>query len=152
MNEASLNVANVARVDHSLVDRCNIFPERLSSLPPVHVTVYQLPHLRYSDPVGYINVGPVGGVLSILKSELRNVAVFPARSVAIILICADDVSTEFTVRLNDPSLFVPVDMILSTHQNALMEYSICNAVGPKFASVPTDRVIVLYADQVCVCR
>jgi hypothetical protein len=88
-----------------------------------------------------------------LKRGLKNVALFPARSVAIILIWADDVSVEFTtVRLNEPSLFVPVVMMVSTHQNALIEYSITNDVDQKFISDHKLRVIVLYALPVCVCR
>lgn len=75
-----------------------------------------------------------------------NVVVFPAKSVAMILICADEVSGEFTVRSNVPSLFVPVLMIVCTPQNALMEYSITSDVGPKFASVHKFHAIVLYAD------
>ncbi|MEI7919686.1 MAG: hypothetical protein WCH65_05910 [bacterium] len=69
---------------------------------------------------------------------------FPARSVAIILICADEVSMEFTVHDNDPLLFVPVVMIAvyDHHKNPLLENSILRGFCQKFISLPVLRVMV----------
>ena len=79
---------------------------------------------------------------------------FPARSVAIILICAEEVSSEFTVRWNTQLLLVHVVMIVCTHHHwkLLLEYSILNEVGQKFCSVHVFRLISLYAVQVWLCR
>lgn len=67
-----------------------------------------------------------------------------------ILICADDVSTELIVRNKLPLLLVPVVIInvYDPHKNPLLEYSILMGVDQKFISVPVFRVIV-YVFAVC---
>ena len=83
-------------------------------------------------------------MLSILNWFPVNIAVLPARSVAIILICADEVSMEFTVRDRLQLLFVPVVMmeVYDHPKNPLLENSILMGVSQKFISVPVFRVML----------
>jgi hypothetical protein len=117
------------------------FPERFASVPHVHDTVYVAHHLRYSQPFGKTIVAAVGGVESITNVCPVKMLEFPARSVAMILITALELSVG-NVRENDPSLSVPVVIVAYIELNPLFESSMTILFGDRFASVPVFRVMM----------
>jgi hypothetical protein len=81
-------------------------------------------------------------VLSRVNVLPVNVVVFPARSVAIILMLANVLSTAGNIRLYNQSLSVPVLIIECNVDRPSLEYCRTSGVGQKFISVPVFHVIV----------
>jgi hypothetical protein len=89
----------------------NTLPDKKLSVHHDHVTKYPDHHFKYSHPDGYVIDTSVGGVLSMTNRFPVNVAVLPARSVAMILTLASVLSTTGNIREKDQLFAVPELMV-----------------------------------------
>jgi hypothetical protein len=88
-------------------------------------------HFKNSFPSGNVIVTSVGLILSILNELELNTVIFPAKSIAVILITALSVLYQGgIVHTYNQSFSVPTDILDMSEKSHKIEYWICNGVAP----------------------